>query len=385
MGTWSDARRQHAAIKNAAEEDAEGAKALWLATKGEGDPDLDSYVEAVLDAAPTEHAGVLSEGATANAYAINCLWKHWWTSQGATPLQRRDLARQAWAEFSERAALAGEIEYGLGFDRSQAWECTRKVEMESGASVERVRRIADIAGRMFAALRAAKADRVNAAPEEIYSVELGADLNRLLPSELVHIGQPTECLLFDKLADRKALQYALRGQGPAARGPLVIALDESGSMSVTRQEWSKAAAVALTRMAHADNRKVAIVHFSTSCRVREIAPGDNEGISNMIAHWLGGGTDIDLALDNSAAEIEKLAAKGDRGADVILVTDGLDAGNHDAGIDKIEALGARLFTVAIECAIERGNPLRDRAERYVPIGGAELTEGTLGGMSDAVL
>jgi hypothetical protein len=388
MSNWSEARRQHAPLRRAADEDVEGAKALWMATRGEGDPEIDSFVEAVLDLAPVEHASLLAEGATANSYAISCLWKHWWPAQKATPLQRRDKAREGWAEFSERAELAEEIRYGLGFDRSDAWETTRDVNARRGPSIEKVRRIAEIAGRMFAALRAAKAERVTSAPEEVYSVEMGANLTRLLPSELAHLGQCTEVVLLDNLANQKAMQFAMRGQGPAGKGPLVIALDESGSMHALRQEWSKGAAIALTRMAHQDDRKVVIVHYSTSIRTRVIEPGDAKGIMDMIAHWFGNGTYIAPALEESALQVAKLASERDRGADVILVTDGLDHHTNDelnASIDAIEAQGARLYTVAIECAIDEGNPMRARAERYVPIGGAELAEGSVGAMKDAVI
>lgn len=383
---WSDARKRHSAIARAAEDDIDGAKLLWRVTKGDDTGvEPDSYAEACFDASPTEHAGILSDGGTANAYAMSCLWAHWWKAQTATPLERREYAREAWAKFDERAKLAGSIKYGLGFDLSEAWECTRDVSMQQ-VDPAKMKRIADLAGRMFATLHAAKATKVNAAPEEIHSVEMGADLAWLLPSELVVMGTAFECLLYDKLADRKAMQYALCGEGPAGRGPFVIALDESGSMHAERQEWSKAAAVALTRIAHEENRKVAIVHYSTSVKIQIIEPGDSKGITDLIGQFMGGGTRINMALDNSADQVEALHAKGDKGADVILITDGLDhCSNYDGPLNRLEAMGARLFTVAIECGIDADSPLRTQAERYIPIGGAELAEGGLGAMADAVI
>jgi len=383
---WSDARKRHSAIARAAEDDIDGAKLIWRVTKGDDTGvEPDSYAEAVFDAAPAQHAGILSEGGTANAYAISCLWEHWWKSLTATPLERRDYAREGWEKFNERAALAGSIKHGLGFDLSDAWECTRDVNMQQ-VDPAKMKRIADLAGRMFATMHAAKATKVNAAPEEIHSVEMGADIAWLLPSELVVMGTAYECLLYDKLADRKAMQYALCGEGPAGRGPFVIALDESSSMHDTRQEWSKAAAVALTRIAHEDNRKVAIVHYSTSVKIQIIEPGDHRGISDLIGQFMSGGTRINMALDNSADQVEALHAKGDKGADVILITDGLDGRcDYDGPLGRLDAMGARLFTVAIECPIDEDSPLRTQAERYIPIGGAELAEGGLGAISDAVI
>ena len=383
---WSDARRRHAAIARAAEDDLASAKLIWGAVKGD-DRGLepDSYAEAVFDAAPAEFAGVLADGGTAAAYAVSCAWEHFWSAQTATPLERRDMARKAWATFRERAELAADVQYGLGWDASEAWEGTREVRLRK-VNRDKLQRIAKMAGRMYAVLRGERATKVAAVPEEIYSVEMGADLARLLPSELVVLGTAYESLLYDKIADRKAFQYAVRGDGPAGRGPLVIALDESGSMHDSRQEWSKAVAVALTRMAHDDDRAVAVVHYSRSVTVRRLAPGDARGLADLIGHWLGGGTDIGLALRNAAHEVEELAREGDRGADVVLVTDGVD-GRSDLGeaVEAVTAVQARLFTVAIECGIDEDNPLRSGAARYVEVGASDLDAGDVGALEGAVL
>ena len=68
---WSDARRRHAAIARAAEDDLASAKLIWGAAKGD-DRGLepDSYAEAVFDAAPAEFAGVLADGGTAQLAGV---------------------------------------------------------------------------------------------------------------------------------------------------------------------------------------------------------------------------------------------------------------------------------------------------------------------------
>jgi uncharacterized protein with von Willebrand factor type A (vWA) domain len=304
----------------------------------------------------------------------------------ASPFERREYARKAWARFCERAKCAGEVSYGLGFDESESWECARDFAERRG-DTEAVLRIARMAGRMLAQLRRERASMVCRAPAELHSVELGDNVARLLPCELAHLGQPTEVLLLDALANHRALQYALRGKVHKSRGPLVLALDESGSMHGTRGEWAKACAVALTRAAWADKRPVAVVHWSSSVAVTDLPPGNTPGILAMLRHWFGGGNDAARALDCAATEVERMARQGDRGADVVLVTDGVEpiTERHLAALDALDRAGVRLWTVACECTIENDNPLRSRAAEYAHVGGTDVADGKLGAMSGAVI
>jgi hypothetical protein len=379
--------KQHLSVQRAADSDPQGARELWEATKGSGEPAIDSYAEAALDLSPTEYGSLLAAGGVANAFALDCLWAHWEAAKSASPHERRELAREGWARFEERASKAADVQYGLGFDESMAWESTREFDTSVAGGLGTVEQIAKLAGRMLAQLRSRKAARVMAAPEEVFDVELGNDPGRLLPSELVHLGEETEVVLLDALASSKALQYAMRGESEAGKGPLVLCLDESGSMHNTRGVWAKAAAVALTRVAWEDDRVVAIVHWSSSVTTRELRPGDHAGLMAMLRHWLGGGNRCQLALNNAADMVDKLQAQGDRGADVILITDGVEDMKpaHDAAIDRIEARGSRLWTVGVECHIDEGACIRARAERFIPLGAGEVAAGELGAMEGAVI
>jgi hypothetical protein len=387
MTTWNQAVKQSAPLRRAADSNPELARELWLATKGEGDPAADSYAEAAYDLAPTEYASLLSSGGAANAYAVDCLWQHVEQARCASPHEQRELAREAWQRFNDRAEKAGDVEYGLGFDQSLAWECTREFDTTVARGMGTVEEIARLAGRMKAQLSKAKASKVCAAPEEIYDVELGSDVGRLLPSELIHLGEPTEVVLLDALADSRALQYAMKGSSEAGRGPLVIALDESGSMHNSRGVWAKAAAIALIRTAWEDGRVCAVVHWSTHVATRVLRPGDSAGLLAVLKHWFGGGNECQLALDNAADLVDTLQAKGDRGADVILVTDGVEdmTPEHDAAIDRIEARQSRLWTIGIECPIDEGACIRARAEQYTHLDTADVERGEIGALQGSVI
>jgi len=387
MTTFNEALRKSASLKRAAAVNPELARELWLATKGEGDPAPDTYAEAAYDLAPVEYASLLSSGGTANSYALDCLWQHVDAARCADPHEQRELAREAWGRFDERAKKAGDVQYGLGFDQSLSWECTREFDTSVAGGLCSVEHVARIAGRMFQQLNKARSEQVSAAPEEIYDVELGSDIGRLLPSELFHLGEDTEVILLDAIADDRALQYAVKGTGEAGKGPLIIAEDESGSMHNTRGIWAKAAMIALVRTAWEDDRTCAIVHWSDSVRTRILRPGDHAGLLAALKYWLGGGNECQLALDNAADLVEELQKQGDKGADVVLVTDGVETmtPEHDAAIDRIEARGSRLWTVGVECPIDETACIRARAKEFIHIGGEEIDNGEIGAMKGAVI
>lgn len=383
---FSEAVKSHAAVQNAARLDPELARELWLAVTGQGDPAPDTYAEAASDLAPAEHASLLASGETPAAYAFACLHGHAGEARGASPYEQRELARAAWDKFCERADKAGDVEHGLGFDQSLAWETTREWDKVPGTLCS-IEELARLAGRMKAQISKAKASQVCAAPEEIYDVELGSDVGRLLPSELIHLGEDTEVVLLDALADSRALQYAMRGSSEAGRGPLVLLIDESGSMHGSRGKWAKAALIALVRTAWEDNRVCAVVHWSSSAKKRVLRPGDAAGLLAAIKSFLDGGNYADLALSAGADLVDELQGKGDRGADVILVTDGVESmtARHEAAIDRIEARDARLWTVGIECPIEEGACIRARAEQYTYLDGDSVSQGEVGGLQGAVI
>jgi hypothetical protein len=375
MGTFLQAMRQHHAVAVAASRNQVAAAELWNAIVGIGEPRSPS-AEAIRDTAPIEYAAQLATDDVAAAYALE-LFSTWLdTSSDIGAFELRDRARGVWTQFSARASSAAEFAEGFGWDLSSAWAQTRSVEA-SGVPLAEVQRIARLAGRLYANLRGAKATRVAGVPGEVFSVSQGNDLSRLLPSEQVLFADPIlENVVLARIATRTAAQYAVRGPANLSKGPLVLALDESGSMHALRNTWSKAAAVAASRAAFDDNRPVSVLHYATSVVVQRMSRGDPSGMVEMVRHFLGGGTAIGLALAAAVDEAKELARRGDRGADVILITDGVD-GDIDAQTEAFQAaraLDVRVWTIAIECKVGSESPLRTNASGYAHLDGRDLTD-----------
>jgi len=377
MGTFLQARREHHAVAVAADQNAALAGDLWNAIIGVGaGPLAGSFAEAVQDTAPVEHAALLVSDDVAAAYAFERMWGCLPTlPPRASPFELRSIAREQWTAFDAQARRTEHLAEGFGWDVSAAWTHTRDVDLAQG-DLDQIERIARLAGRMYAALRGARASRVHGVPSEVYSVEQGNDVSRLLPAEQVLLMEPVlETVVLERIASRRAAQYAVRGDAKKSKGPLVVALDESGSMHAERNEWAKAAAVALSRVAFDEKRPVSVVHYSTSTVHQAIKPGDSGAVLRMVRHFLGGGTAIGLALGVAVQQVRELARRGQKGADIILVTDGVDGDqtSQEAAIQEGLALGVRLWTVAIECEVPETSPLRAKAAQYTRLGGAELT------------
>ena len=381
MTPWSVALRQHPGLAAWCDRGntamARGAE-LWAVLGGLTPPEADTPAESAADTMPEEHRALLGENDTATAAAWRLHAEHGVLELSTLrPVVRRDRARRAWAAFGERARAVETMAEGFGWDLSDAWRVWDQVAAAGDAST--VADVASLAGRMVAALRGEAARRVRGAPGEIYSVEQGDDLSRLLPSERLLLTDPLlELEFFGRLDERRLLQYSVRGQNKASRGPIVLCLDESSSMHAGRHTWAKAAALAVARVAKDERRQVLVVHYSTSLALTELDPSNPESVLRVLRSRLGGGTAIGRALEYSREQIVALEARGRKGADVILVTDGVD---HDPraliapAVAALQAMSARLWTVAIDCEIAASSPLRSAAAAYVRLGGPELGEG----------
>lgn len=222
----------------------------------------------------------------------------------------------------------------------------------------KLRKILKLAGRMKSA--AIQKQRTKARPgrEELCDVKLGSEIDRLLPSELVNLAEPdTEALLFRKLIENNAMTYELRGKETKAEGPILLAVDESGSMAGNPDMWAKGVAIALMEIAARQNRPFAYIHFdSTVSRVDEV-PNPRlfklEQLEELVSYFHGGGTRIGVALSHCADMLDKAkdarTGKPWKRADVILITDG-DSGDSDAqtkAIKRIREHNGHLYTIGI--------------------------------------
>ena len=234
----------------------------------------------------------------------------------------------------------------------------------------RLKRIALLAGRFTRIAQQKRRTKVRHGAEEITDVELGNDLGRLLPVELVKLRHPRlHMLALRDLLERKSMQYGLRGTERLGKGPLVLLLDRSGSMAGEKDEWSMAVALALLSMAHAEHRTFAIVAFTDQVIYEAVVkPGErlDEDALNLTC---SGGTDIDAAVSRGLDIIERNPGALHE-ADLVLVTDGCSLAERAAELkERAKALGVTVLGVGIGVGQELLAPWVDAVETVISLDG----------------
>jgi uncharacterized protein with von Willebrand factor type A (vWA) domain len=190
---------------------------------------------------------------------------------------------------------------------------------------ERLRKIMRLAGRFTRVVLQKRRSRVKREPTEIAEIEIGGDLSRVLPNELSALADPVRRMDFcRRWQEKKLLQYRLDARSPQGRGPLVVCVDESGSMAGEREIWAKAVAVACFNLAAKENRAYALVHFGSAheIRVDRFPQPRKAGPVEVLAaveHFFGGGTDFETPLVQALRVMEESPF---RRGDIIFVTDG---------------------------------------------------------------
>lgn len=358
---------------------------LWDGLCGSHDPETVTTVMAkcVEWTMPPEYAIVIRRSAGVTTAFAYC-------ELAASLLRVRDLTddlevRQAmvegWRNFEKRRQEANEVEEGFGCNEAQSWLTMRDIEDHSGEADLKAKMIAiaKLAGRLFRSFGYQRKDHPNEDPEEAVGAVQGGDVDRLLPTELAMLADDdTADLQAMKILKKQATEIQMQGKESKSRGPLVMAIDESGSMHdgrvgysgtqkfAGRNTWAKACAVALTRIAWSEDRPVVAVHFGMGVEVQDVPKDDYRALFEMARSFLSGGTNFGSALTAGLKEVGDLASKGFAGADIVLITDGVDYDHaaHNRVIDAMDQQAVRLWTVAIGENIPKEDPVRKRAERY---------------------
>lgn len=292
-----------------------------------------------------------------------------------------NLAQRAFALFEKRRQEADTLEEGFGCDRSAAWATLRKCDDRSQETWlrEKMVKIAKLAGKMFQALKYEGMPKPSADPQMVTGISGGDDVSRLIDEEVAMLNVPgANAETLARLEDKQTMEFEMTGETLHGRGPVVMVVDESGSMHDNRQIWSKACCVALARVALAEGRRVRVVHFSTVTVVRDLDPNDADSMREMAWSHMAGGTNIEAALGVAIKEVHNLAAEGASGADIIFITDGID--NYSEGHflqmkkDKID-----LWTISIDVNLAKANGYSQKpylatyATKYLHVDDKNLT------------
>jgi Mg-chelatase subunit ChlD len=96
--------------------------------------------------------------------------------------------------------------------------------------------------------------RVRIASEQL---RLPLDLGRIRALRRPNLSGDNETPLRKNL-----MQFKLEGKEKEGKGPLIVCIDNSGSMAGEREEWAKGFALGLLTIAKKQKREFCIIHFS---------------------------------------------------------------------------------------------------------------------------
>ncbi|MGA9140337.1 MAG: VWA domain-containing protein [Methanocella sp.] len=222
-----------------------------------------------------------------------------------------------------------------------------------------LQQILDAIGRSSADEAPGKCAVTPRSRSELHSVVNSKDLQYILPSELVKLQDRTMKYLFlARWTEGKLLTYQLTGKSRSRkgidrmRGPIVVLVDTSGSMSGSPSVLAKAIVLAAAKRALGAGRDMRVVMFSSAGETRTIDLSGRQKMAaeflDFLRHTFGGGTDFNTALGSG---LEALREERFGSADLLFITDGLSKITDERllgewGCLKAD-LDAQIFTVLI--------------------------------------
>ena len=186
-------------------------------------------------------------------------------------------------------------------------------------------RICSLAGKFRQLAQGLHKSRSKNGFDEITGLEAGGDISRLIPSELMRLGIPElELDFLRRFAERQCLCREFEAEERVGMGPVVLVVDESGSMVGSRNESAKAIALTLAWIARKQRRWCGLVAFSggSGHRVLALPPGkwNQVQLYSWLESFIGCGSDQDLPLKEMEGIFNEIGAPQGQ-SDLIYISD----------------------------------------------------------------
>jgi uncharacterized protein with von Willebrand factor type A (vWA) domain len=189
---------------------------------------------------------------------------------------------------------------------------------------DQLRRIMQQAGRYLRMAQSMQRSKPIHGPDETVGIEHGDDLSRILSSEYVYLDDDLENEFLLRFTERSLMVRDVRSVEDAQAGPIVVVVDESGSMRGDRVAHAKAMALAMLWVAEHQKRWCCLVGFAggSEGNFLTIPPGERD-IPSLVAwleHFYGGGTTCDVPLQTLPSKWNALGCPEGQ-TDIIQITD----------------------------------------------------------------
>jgi uncharacterized protein with von Willebrand factor type A (vWA) domain len=341
--------------------------------QGQGEPDADTKKKLAEMAEAAQRGADVSEARlNQKARQIESDLKHGDRSE----LKRMQLRA---AELASEIDRAAQDSHDFSREFGQGGRMSAGERLELGRYLARNRKLGELArmvGRMKQEARAIRHRTLERGVAEAYDVERGADLGRLIPSELVAMHHPLLARDFRaRLLEGKLLQYRLRQDEQKGKGPMIVCIDVSSSMQGEKELWAKAVGLTLMDIARRQRRLFRAVLFSSGEGTMKVLDLNRERryqpelakVIEMAEYFPGGGTDFERPIDAGVALIE--ARKLKRG-DIVMITDGecqVSAEWLARLRERKDALQFAIFAVLVDVGSAQSSSLAQFADKITSV------------------
>ena len=214
-------------------------------------------------------------------------------------------------------------------------------------------------------------EKSDMAVDDIVGVHEDDDLNKLLPNETLFLAYPElEVVFYKRFADKRLMNYRTSGktrtlrkvkthrpehrQADIEKGPFIICVDASGSMSGFPEQCAKAMAYALMQIALEEDRDCYVMLFSTEHIMYELTrkQGLREA-SDFLSYTFHGGTDFEPVIFKA---IELMQGKRYRNADLLIVSDFIAPKQSEELAHQVTELKKKHNRLHAICLSKYGNP-----------------------------
>jgi uncharacterized protein with von Willebrand factor type A (vWA) domain len=218
-----------------------------------------------------------------------------------------------------------------------------------------LRKICELAGRYRRVAQSKQRRKATHGMDDVVGVVTDGDLGRVLPHELAKLAIPEfEDDTLRRLVERQLMCREYRSTEPVAKGPIILVVDESGSMGGDKGHTAKALALAMAWVARQQRRWCALVAYSGESGERLLAlpPGrwNEAALMNWLEPFIGRGSNLDVPVREMPRIYQQLGAPvGD--TDVLFITDAIcriAAEDQVRFLDWKREVRARLSTLVIQ-------------------------------------
>ena len=211
---------------------------------------------------------------------------------------------------------------------------------------------------------------------EIDEVSNGNDLRHVLPVEMAIMADPqTEDFFYLKYATKKLQLFANKPKEQSQmkteqtkikkprleKGPIIVSLDTSGSMSGKRIQLAKTLLLQLLRMAKKQKRKCYLISFSVRAQTLDLSlPGSWRRLNDFLDNSFVGGTDGEEMLKDALMMLQTSKFSM---ADVLIISDFYFSVPQPKTKDKMNkerAKGTRFYGLKIHSGSNAYNSILDK-------------------------